>query len=221
MVLAVVVLTVLVLRWPGTSDKAAPPCPDAGAAGGQADWSQFSAATSGTWQMLDASLDILQEPKEASQPADRQKLLVRSVSAQAQLRIVAVQQRWKRVELLEQGKVVATGWVDGQLVKSARLVAKTDPSQPTLFDEQGRDLLGQIVPGAFKDDVTLENAFLVFSMFGVKIELDASVTPEMRKQHIQAVTYENTSLREALTQFCAQYGLEWTLVDKQIVVRKK
>jgi hypothetical protein len=183
--------------------------------------SEFCRADSGTWLLVDQSVDVLKEPKQPANAADRERCLLRVVPGKGQLRIVATRDGWKQVEVLEQGAVAARGWVDGRQVSSARLIAKTDAVQPTLHDDQGRDLLGQIVPLTFKDDVTLENALQVFSLFGVKIEVDASVTPEMRQQKIKPVRYENRSFREALTSFCDQNALRFSVEGKQIVVRTK
>ncbi len=189
--------------------------------GGRFERPAFYHADSGTWLMLDPVTDVLRERKYVSGAAERERYLVREVPAKGQLRIVEARQRWKRVEVLEKGVAVATGWVDAEHTRKARLVAKTDANQPTLYDSQGRDLLGQTAPITLKSDVSVEQAFLYFSMFGVRIDLDESIPQQKRERLIETVTYENASLREALDDFCRRYGLRWQLEDERIIVRAR
>jgi len=82
-------------------------------------WPAFYHAGDGTWTMQDPMCYVLKSQKFVSSDRERDEYLVRAVPAGGVLRIIRGEGRWKQVEVLENGKVVATGWIDAHFVKKA------------------------------------------------------------------------------------------------------
>ena len=77
--------------------------------------------------MNDPASYVLKSQKYVSSDTERDAYLVRAVPAGGMLRIVKAEGRWKQVEVIENGKAVATGWIDAHFTKS---VEKVDTAPP-------------------------------------------------------------------------------------------
>jgi len=87
-------------------------------------WTPFYFAKDGTWKMLDAASYVLKEQKYVSSDRERDEYLVRKVDSGGILRIIKAAGRWKQVEVLENGNVVATGWIDADATRKVEKVEK-------------------------------------------------------------------------------------------------
>jgi hypothetical protein len=85
------------------------------------EFSQFYHADEGTWIIEDEDILVLKEMKFIS-ASEKEEYTVHEVKPPDHVKIVEARQRWKRVEILDEGKVVATGWIDAHHVRNAELV---------------------------------------------------------------------------------------------------
>jgi len=84
--------------------------------GGRFEYSAFYHATGGTWTLHDKDIHVLKEMKYVS-ASELDRYVVRTLTPADRVRIVESRQRWKKVEVLDAGKVVATGWIDANNVR--------------------------------------------------------------------------------------------------------
>lgn len=85
------------------------------------EFSQFYHADEGTWIIEDEDILVLKEMKFIS-ASEKDEYTVHEVKPSDHVRIVEARQRWKRVEVLEDGEVTATGWIDAHHVRNAERV---------------------------------------------------------------------------------------------------
>lgn len=85
-------------------------------------WTPFYFADEGTWKMLDPESYVLREMKFVSSETEREAYTVRKVESGGFLRIIQARGRWKQVEVLEEGEVVASGWIDAHNIKKVEKI---------------------------------------------------------------------------------------------------
>lgn len=90
-------------------------------------WTPFYYANSGTWKMLDPASYVLKEQKFVSSDAERESYLVKKVEAGGILRILSGKGRWKEVDVLQEGMVIARGWIDAHNIKNVEELISRDP----------------------------------------------------------------------------------------------
>ena len=78
--------------------------------------------------MQDPVSYVLKERKYVSSARERDSYLVRAVPAGGVLRIINADGRWKQVEVIEDGKVAATGWIDAHVIKKASKMESSAPA---------------------------------------------------------------------------------------------
>lgn len=93
-------------------------------------WSPFYHATEGEWRMLDDECYVLKEQKFVSSEQERKEYLVATVESGGVLRIVGSRGRWKEVEVIEVGRVLAQGWIDADPIR--RVLRLDDAPNPSL-----------------------------------------------------------------------------------------
>lgn len=81
-------------------------------------WTPFYHAESGTWKILDDAAYVLKEKKFTSGARERDAYTVYKLESGGIVRTIESQGRWKRVEVLKDGQVVATGWIDAHFVRN-------------------------------------------------------------------------------------------------------
>lgn len=96
-------------------------------------WTPFYHATDGTWKMLDEAVYVLREKKYVSGDAERDAYTVYNVGYGGIVRTIESEGRWKQVAVLEDGQVVATGWIDAHFVRNVEQVEEPtqDPVEGT------------------------------------------------------------------------------------------
>lgn len=82
-------------------------------------FSSFYYAENGTWMLLDPVTYVLKEQKYVSSDSERDAYTVREVHSGGKVKIIQSEGRWKKVEVLENGKSSAEGWIDAHFVKKA------------------------------------------------------------------------------------------------------
>jgi hypothetical protein len=85
------------------------------------EFSQFYHADGGTWSIKDENILVLKEMKFIS-ASEKEEYTVHEVNPSDHVRIIEARQRWKRVEILDKGKVIAAGWIDAHNVRNAERV---------------------------------------------------------------------------------------------------
>lgn len=85
-------------------------------------WTPFYYATEGTWKMLDDAVSVLREKKYVSSDTERDAYTVYKVGYGGVVRTIESEGRWKHVEVLKDGQVVATGWIDAHFVRNVERV---------------------------------------------------------------------------------------------------
>ena len=85
-------------------------------------WTPFYHATDGTWKMLDEAVYVLREKKYVSNDTERDAYTVYKVGYGGVVRTMESEGRWKHVEVLEDGQVVANGWIDAHFVRNVERV---------------------------------------------------------------------------------------------------
>jgi hypothetical protein len=83
------------------------------------DFSSFYYAEDGIWILLDPVTYVLKEQKYVSSDSERDAYTVREVHSGGKVKIIQSEGRWKKVEVLENGKSSAEGWIDAHFVKKA------------------------------------------------------------------------------------------------------
>jgi len=89
--------------------------------GEQYEFSKFYHADNGTWVIEDEDILVLKEMKYIS-ASEKDEYTVHKVNPSDHVRIIEAPQRWKRVEILDQGEVIATGWIDAHHVRNAKRI---------------------------------------------------------------------------------------------------
>jgi len=89
--------------------------------GDRFEFSRFYHADGGTWIIEDEDILVLKEMKFIS-ASEKDEYTVHEVKPSEHVRIVEARQRWKQVEILEDGEVIATGWIDAHHVRNAERV---------------------------------------------------------------------------------------------------
>ncbi len=82
-------------------------------------FSSFYYAEAGIWTLRDPVTHVLKERKFVSSDTERDTYTVREVHSGGTVKIVQSEGRWKKVEVLENGKSSAEGWIDAHFVKKA------------------------------------------------------------------------------------------------------
>jgi hypothetical protein len=85
------------------------------------EFSQFYHAEDGTWTIKDENILVLKEMKFIS-ASEKEEYTVHELKPSDHVRIVEARQRWKRVEILDEGTIIATGWIDAHHVRKAERV---------------------------------------------------------------------------------------------------
>jgi hypothetical protein len=95
-------------------------------------YSAFYHADDGAWRLCDENLLVLKEQKFITE-SERDAYLVHEITPADVVRILEAQQRWKRVEILRDGKVIATGWLDANFTHD---VERLDPQSQKAMKQQ-------------------------------------------------------------------------------------
>jgi hypothetical protein len=85
-------------------------------------WTPFYHASGGSWQMLDEASYVLREQKFVSSDSERYDYLVKKVLAGGVLKIIEARGRWKKVQVIENEEIVATGWIDAHNIKKVEKI---------------------------------------------------------------------------------------------------
>ncbi len=93
----------------------------------------FYHASEGTWTIRDSGIGVLKEMKYITE-SERDAYTLHEVTPEDRVRIVETRQRWKRVEILRDGKVIATGWIDAHFVRDADLLEAKHHQAPQQQD---------------------------------------------------------------------------------------
>lgn len=83
------------------------------------EFSEFYYADDGTWVVEDKGILVLKEVKYISE-SEKEEYTVHEVTSSDFIRIVESRRRWKRVEVLKDNEVIATGWIDAHNVRNAQ-----------------------------------------------------------------------------------------------------
>lgn len=90
-------------------------------------WTPFYHAKAGTWKILDEAAYVLKEQKFTSSDAERDAYSVYKLESGGVVRMMEARGRWKMVDVLVDGKVVASGWIDAHFIKAVEQVREDTP----------------------------------------------------------------------------------------------
>ncbi len=82
-------------------------------------FSSFYYAEEGTWRLLDPVTHVLKEQKYTSSDSEKDAFTLKEVPSGGIVTITASEGRWKKVEVIENGKPVVSGWIDAHFVQNA------------------------------------------------------------------------------------------------------
>ncbi|MCK5879062.1 MAG: hypothetical protein KAH24_04750 [Holophagae bacterium] len=86
------------------------------------EWTPFYYAESGTWKILDDATYVLKEKKFVSGASERDAYTIYKLKSGDIVRTIESQGRWKKVEVLVDDQVAATGWIDAHFIKNVEEV---------------------------------------------------------------------------------------------------
>ena len=85
------------------------------------EYSDFYRATEGTWIISDDGILVLKEKKFITE-SEIDRYSVHKIASQDRVRIVESSQRWKKCEVVRDGKTIAEGWIDANFVRNVNRV---------------------------------------------------------------------------------------------------
>ncbi len=85
-------------------------------------WTPFYYAKSGTWKILDEAAYVLKEKKFVSGASERDAYTIYKLKSGDIARTIESQGRWKKVEVLVDDQVAATGWIDAHFISNVEEV---------------------------------------------------------------------------------------------------
>ncbi len=77
----------------------------------------FYYAQNGEW-VMESRIHLLKEKKYVSNDTELKKYLVYTVEPGEKVRITQAAGRWKHLEVIKEGKAIATGWADAEDAKA-------------------------------------------------------------------------------------------------------
>jgi len=122
------------------SEKPVPPSvilEQAANGGGRYTFTKFYHANDGEWIINDPETPVLRTQKYVSSRAEMLEYKVKVLGPGARVRIIQPDARWKLVDVIENGKVVATGWIDAHMVKKVHRARDVKPTT-SAGDQPGR-----------------------------------------------------------------------------------
>ena len=96
--------------------------------GGRYTFTKFYHAGEGKWIINDPETPVLRTQKYVSSRAEMLEYKVKLLEPGSQVQIIQAAGRWKLVEVIEDGKVVATGWIDAHMVKKVHRAKDKKPA---------------------------------------------------------------------------------------------
>jgi hypothetical protein len=126
-VVLILLAAIAVLVWALTGDerKVEPPMPDGVSSdesteGERFEYPAFYHAEAGEWIINEPQAGVLREQKYVSGPRELEEYAVVILGPGSRVRIVEADQRWKLVEVIEDGNAIATGWIDASPIRKVR-----------------------------------------------------------------------------------------------------
>ena len=125
LIIAVVILAFLF--WPKPKDNGPQntdrqPVSDTRQAGGDRfEHSDFYHATDGAWIISDDGILVLKERKFISK-SEIDRYAVHKITPLDRVRIIESSQRWKKSQVVRDGKIIAEGWIDANFVRNVKRV---------------------------------------------------------------------------------------------------
>jgi hypothetical protein len=89
------------------------------AGGDKFDHSDFYHATGGEWIISDDGILVLKEQKFISK-SEIERYAVHKITPRDRVRMVQSSQRWKKCQVLRDGKIIAEGWIDANFVRNVK-----------------------------------------------------------------------------------------------------
>ena len=84
-------------------------------------YSDFYHATDGTWIISDDGILVLKERKFITE-SEIDRYSVHKIAGLDRVRIVQSSQRWKKCQVIRDGKTIAEGWIDANFVRNVKRV---------------------------------------------------------------------------------------------------
>ena len=84
-------------------------------------YSDFYHATDGTWIISDDGILVLKERKFITE-SEIDRYAVHKIAGRDRVRIIQSSRRWKRSQVIRDGKTIAEGWIDANFVRTAKRV---------------------------------------------------------------------------------------------------
>ena len=132
LLLIIVGVVVALFLWPGPADQnrqdvARQSGSETRRAGGgeRFEYSDFYHATGGTWIISDDGILVLKERKFITE-SEVDRYSVHKIAGLDRVRIVQSSQRWKKCEVIRDGKTIAEGWIDANFVRAVKRVESNE-----------------------------------------------------------------------------------------------